>query len=57
MLSGRRKKDYAAEALAVRAGALGIEPAGGADADADDAAAILAAAEPETDDDAIEAVA
>ena len=29
MLSGRRKKDYAADALAVRADALGVEPAGG----------------------------
>ena len=27
MLSGRRKKDYAADALAVRADALGVEPA------------------------------
>jgi single-strand DNA-binding protein len=36
MLSGRRKKDYAADALAVRADALGVEPApaaGGAGAD------------------------
>ncbi len=28
MLSGRRKKDYAADALAVQANALGVEPAG-----------------------------
>jgi single-strand DNA-binding protein len=35
MLSGRRKKDYAADALAVQATALGVEPAGPAD-DADD---------------------
>jgi len=27
MLSGRRKKDYAADAMAVRANALGVEPA------------------------------
>ena len=39
MLSGRRKKDYAADALAVRADALGVEPAAAADAaDADDEA-------------------
>ena len=31
MLSGRRKKDYAADALAVRADALGVEPAAAAD--------------------------
>ena len=35
MLSGRRKKDYAADALAVQANTLGIDPAGPAD-DADD---------------------
>lgn len=37
MLSGRRKKDYAADALAARATALGVEPAlaaaGAADGD------------------------
>ncbi len=39
MLSGRRKKDYAADALAVQATALGVEPAGPAgDADDDDEA-------------------
>ena len=39
MLSGRRKKDYAADALAVQANALGVEPAGPAeDADDDDEA-------------------
>jgi len=27
MLSGRRKKDYAADALAVQANALGVQPA------------------------------
>jgi single stranded DNA-binding protein len=32
MLSGRRKKDYAADALAVRADALGVEPAAVTDA-------------------------
>ncbi|HEY5482987.1 MAG TPA: single-stranded DNA-binding protein [Propionibacteriaceae bacterium] len=39
MLSGRHKKDYAADALAVQANALGVEPAGPAeDADDDDVA-------------------
>lgn len=37
MLSGRRKKDYAADALTVQANALGVEPAARAgDADDDD---------------------
>ena len=49
MLSGRRKKDYAADALAVRADALGVEPAAAADAaDADNEAEPgLAPEEPE----------
>jgi single-stranded DNA-binding protein len=38
MLSGRRKKDYAADALAVQANALGVQPAGEADDDEDDEA-------------------
>src|SRR5664280_321766 len=39
MLSGRRKKDYAADALAVRGDALGVEPTAATDAaDADDEA-------------------
>ena len=39
MLSGRRKKDYAADALAGQANAIGVEPAGPAeDADDDDEA-------------------
>lgn len=51
MLSGRRKKDYAAEALAARASALGAEPAGAEPDEAeDDEAAILAAAEPEVEE-------
>ncbi len=36
MLSGRRKKDYAADALAARATALGLEPAAAADGAADE---------------------
>ena len=36
MLSGRRKKDYAADALAVQANALGVQPAGQADEGEDD---------------------
>ncbi len=36
MLSGRRKKDYAADALAVQANGLGVQPAGQADDDEDD---------------------
>jgi single-strand DNA-binding protein len=44
MLSGRRKKDYAAEALAAQAAAAGL------DADGDEAAARAAAAEPEVDE-------
>jgi single-strand DNA-binding protein len=36
MLSGRRKKDYAADALSVRANALGVEPAAPAEDDDDD---------------------
>ena len=46
MLSGRRKKDHAADALAVRADALGGEPAAVADAD-DEAEPGLARDEPE----------
>ena len=41
MLSGRRKKDYAADALAVRANVLGVEPGGTADeADPDEEPAL-----------------
>jgi single-strand DNA-binding protein len=48
MLSGRRKKDYAADALAVQATALGVEPAGPADdADDDEAEPSLAPGDPE----------
>jgi len=49
MLSGRRKKDYAADAMAVRANALGVEAAGAAeDADDDgDAEPTVAPADPE----------
>ena len=36
MLSGRRKKDYAADALSVQANALGVQPAGQAEDDDDD---------------------
>ena len=49
MLSGRRKKDYAADALAGQANAIGVEPAGpaeGADDD-DEAEPSLAPDEPE----------
>ncbi len=42
MLSGRRKKDYAADALAAQADAMGLEPA-----DGDDAITNLAAGDPE----------
>jgi single-strand DNA-binding protein len=44
MLSGRRKKDYAADALAAQASALGAESA-----DDDGTAAILAAGDPDAD--------
>jgi single-strand DNA-binding protein len=44
MLSGRRKKDYAAEALAAQAAAAGL------DGDDAEAAATAAAAEPEVDE-------
>jgi single-strand DNA-binding protein len=53
MLSGRRKKDYAAEALAAQAAGQGAD---GLD-DVDDAAAAVAAAEPEADGLEIAAVA
>jgi len=46
MLSGRRKKDYAADALAAQGSSLESDAA----ADDDGAAAVLAAAEPEADD-------
>ena len=49
MLSGRRKKDYAADALAGQANAIGVEPAGpaeGADDD-DEAEPSLAPGDPE----------
>jgi single-stranded DNA-binding protein len=49
MLSGRRKKDYAADALAVQANALGVEPAVRPDdADDDEAEPGLAPGDPET---------
>jgi single-stranded DNA-binding protein len=49
MLSGRRKKDYAADALAVQANALGVEPAGdaGEDDEDDEAEPSLAPGDPE----------
>jgi single-strand DNA-binding protein len=52
MLSGRRKKDYAADAMAARATALGVEPAGApgeADDDADPEPSV-APADPEPED-------
>jgi single-strand DNA-binding protein len=55
MLSGRRKKDYAADALAAQADAMGLEPV-----DVDDdgtAAAILAAGDPEAEELEVAAVA
>jgi single-strand DNA-binding protein len=56
MLSGRRKKDYAADALAVRANTLGVEPGARAD-DPDDGEADsdLASGDPETDDGVVAA--
>ncbi len=49
MLSGRRKKDYAADALAGQANAIGVESAGPAEAadDDDEAEPSLAPDEPE----------
>ena len=49
MLSGRRKKDYAADALAVQANTLGIDPAGAAEDidDDEEAEPSLAPADPE----------
>ncbi len=55
MLSGRRKKDYAADALAAQAEAMGLEP-DGIDDDGT-AAAILAAGDPEADELEVAAVA
>ena len=55
MLSGRRKKDYAADALAAQAEAMGIEPEG-IDDDGT-AVAILAAGDPEADELEVAAVA
>jgi len=55
MLSGRRKKDYAADALAAQVDAMGLEPA-----NVDDdgtAAAILAPGDPEADEIEVAAVA
>jgi single-strand DNA-binding protein len=54
MLSGRRKKDYAADALAAQADAMGLEPDG---IDDGTAAAILAAGDPEADELEVAAVA
>jgi single-strand DNA-binding protein len=48
MLSGRRKKDYAADALAAQATSLGADPAELNDDGT--AAAVLAAGEPEADE-------
>ena len=51
MLSGRRKKDYAADALAGQANAPGIRPAGSTeDADEDDDEPSLAPGDPEPED-------
>jgi hypothetical protein len=47
MLSGRRKKDYAADALAVQASALGVQPAGQADDEDDEAEPSVAPGDPE----------
>jgi single-strand DNA-binding protein len=47
MLSGRRKKDNAADALAAQASALGVEPSPDDDGTA---AAVLAAGEPEAEE-------
>ena len=49
MLSGRRKKDYAADALAVQANALGVQPAveSGRGDDDDDAEPGVAPGDPE----------
>ena len=47
MLSGRRKKDYAADALAVHANAVGLDPNTRGDDDEDDAAPMVAAGDPE----------
>ncbi len=52
MLSGRRKKDYAADALAVQATTLGVEPAARPDDDDDDddeAEPSVAPGDPETE--------
>jgi single-strand DNA-binding protein len=54
MLSGRRKKDYAADALAAQADAMGLEPA---DPDDGTAPAILAAGDPEAEELEVAAVA
>jgi len=55
MLSGRRKKDYAADALAAQANAMGLEPADGDDDGTQ--AAILAAGDPEVDELEVAALA
>jgi len=55
MLSGRRKKDYAADALAAQANAMGLEPADGDDDGTQ--AAILAAGDPEVDELEVAAIA
>ncbi|MEX1296233.1 MAG: single-stranded DNA-binding protein [Candidatus Limnocylindrales bacterium] len=61
MLSGRRKKDYAAEAAAqaleTQAEVMGLDPAGPDDYTDGEAAEALEAAEPEPDPSASEAVA
>jgi single-strand DNA-binding protein len=51
MLSGRRKKDYAADALAVQANTLGVQPAVQADdgEDDDEAEPRVAPGDPEAD--------
>jgi len=55
MLSGRRKKDYAADALAAQVHAMDVEPVEGDD-DGSEAAA-LAAGDPEADELEVAAVA
>jgi single-strand DNA-binding protein len=55
MLSGRKKNDYAADALAAQGNAMGREPVGG---DEDGAGTVfLAAGDPEADEQEVAAVA
>jgi single-strand DNA-binding protein len=56
MLSGRRKKDYAADAMSVRANALGVEPAEPAvDGDEEEAEPSASPADPEPEEAVIAA--